>query len=246
MFLYVYLFIVGSCIASFANVAIYRIPKGISILKGRSYCENCHKTLCWYDLLPLVSFLLLKGKCRYCHKCISWQHFLFEGIGGILFLLCFYYYGLTVKMVIVFLIIMVLIVIAVIDYQTMNIYLSTILTLLVLVIIYQGLVKMSFVNLLLGSLCISVPMFVINSIIPSSFGFGDIELMFVSGLLLGWQDNLFATFIGFIAGGIYATYLLLSHKKDYQDYIALGPFLVFGIMIALLCKIEVVNWYLLI
>lgn len=242
--IYIYLFIIGSCVASFANVAIYRIPKRDSIAKGRSYCENCHTNLSWYDLMPIVSYLWLKGKCRYCHNPISIKHVLFEALGGLLFMLCFYRFGVTMETIIVFVIVMVLMVIAVIDYQTMDIYLSTIITLLILVIIYQGFVQMNIMTLLIGALCISIPMFILNLIIPSSFGFGDIELMFVSGLLLGWQNNLFAAFVGIITGGIYASYLLLSHKVEAKGHIAFGPFLIFGIITALFYGTSIINWYL--
>lgn len=244
LFIYIYLFIIGSCVASFANVAIYRIPRGISIAKGRSYCESCQSNLQWYDLMPVVSYILLKGKCRYCQNHISFKHFLFECFGGLLFMLSFYRFGLTIETIIVFLIVMVLVVIAIIDYQTMDIYLSTILTLLILVIIYQTFVQMDLMTLLIGGLCISIPMFILNMIIPSSFGFGDIELMFVSGLLLGWQNNLLATFIGIIIGGIYAGYLLLSHKVEAKGHIAFGPFLIIGIITSLFYGTEIITWYL--
>lgn len=244
--IYVYLFVIGSCIASFANTVIYRLPNNISILKGRSFCEKCHKMLHWYDLMPLVSYLLLKGKCRYCHERISKNHFLFECLGGFLFILCFHRFGLTLETVIVFIIVMVLIEIAIIDQQTMNIYLSTIISLFVLAIIYQGIIQMNLIDLLIGALCISIPMAVINLVIPSSFGLGDIELMAVSGLLLGWKNNLFAVSIAIVIGGVYAGYLLLSRKVKIGEHIAFGLFLVIGIIIALLYKTELANWYLLI
>ncbi len=244
--IWVYLFVVGSCIASFANTIIYRLPKNISVLKGRSHCEKCHRKLYWYDLLPLISYLLLKGRCRYCNERISKDHFLFECLGGMLFVLCFHHFGLTWETVIVFLIVMVLIVIAIIDQQTMNIYLSTIIFLLVLVIIYQGIIQMNLIDLLLGALCISIPMTVINVVIPSSFGLGDIELVVISGLLLGWKNNLFAVSIAIVIGGVYAGYLLLSNKAKIGEHIAFGLFLVIGIIITLLYKTEIVNWYLLI
>lgn len=244
--IYVYLFVIGSCVASFVNTIIYRLPKNISILRGRSFCENCHKILHWYDLMPLVSYLLLKGKCRYCNSRISWNHLLFECLGGLLFILCFHRFGLTLETVIVFLIVMVLIVIAIIDQQTMNIYLSTIISLLVLVIIYQSIVQMSLRDLFIGMLCVSMPMIIINLVIPSSFGLGDIELMAVSGLLLGWKNNLFAVSIAIVIGGVYAGYLLLSRKIRIGEHIAFGLFLVIGIIIALLYKTELTNWYLLI
>ena len=107
-FIYFYLFITGSCVGSFANAVVCRIPKGISIAKGRSYCESCQTSLRWYDLIPIISYILLRGKCRYCKKQISFKHLLFECFGGLLFMLSFYCFGLTIETVLMFFIIMVL------------------------------------------------------------------------------------------------------------------------------------------
>lgn len=103
---------------------------------------------------------------------------------------CFYYFSLSFKMILIFLIVMNLIVIAIIDYNTMDIYLSTILSLLVLVITYRYLIGVNFVEIAIAALLISLIMFIFNFFIPDSFGFGDIELMFVSGILLGIKNIL--------------------------------------------------------
>ena len=168
MIIIIYLFIIGSVIASFANALIYRIPRQIAIYKGRSYCENCYHKLFWYDLIPIVSYLLLKGKCRYCHHKISINHLVFECFGGCLMIFCFYHFGLSFKMILIFLIVMNLIVIAIIDYNTMDIYLSTILSLLVLVITYRYLIGMNFVESAIAALLISLTMFIFNFFIPDS------------------------------------------------------------------------------
>ena len=107
---------------------------------------------------------------------------------------CFYHFGLSFKMILIFLIVMNLIVIAIIDYNTMDIYLSTILSLLVLVITYRYLIGMNFVESAIAALLISLTMFIFNFFIPDSFGFGDIELMFVSGILLGIKRNYICLF----------------------------------------------------
>jgi prepilin signal peptidase PulO-like enzyme (type II secretory pathway) len=79
-------FVFGTCVGSFLNVIILRFPKGEPIIKKRSYCPSCKKTLAWYDLIPLLSFVILKARCRYCGKKISWQYPLVEGATGLLFL----------------------------------------------------------------------------------------------------------------------------------------------------------------
>jgi len=85
LFLYVIIFIVGTIIGSFLNVVIDRIPRGESIIKTRSHCEHCRRKLVWYDLIPIISFILLNGKCRYCKRPISLYYPLVEAITGLFF-----------------------------------------------------------------------------------------------------------------------------------------------------------------
>src|SRR3989344_3399842 len=85
------LFVLGLAVGSFLNVLIDRIPQGQSPFKGRSYCDKCKKTLKWYDLIPLISYLYLKGKCRYCKAHISFYYPLVEIITGIMFAIAFFF-----------------------------------------------------------------------------------------------------------------------------------------------------------
>lgn len=83
------IFAFGLFIGSFLNCVIYRLEQGKSFLKGRSYCPHCKHQLFWQDLIPVLSFFILRGKCRYCQKSISWQYPLVELATGIIFILCF-------------------------------------------------------------------------------------------------------------------------------------------------------------
>ena len=85
--IYLLIFIFGLFIGSFLNCVIYRLERGESFLKGRSYCPNCKHPLTWYDLIPLFSFIFLRGRCRYCKKPISWQYPLVELSTAVLFIL---------------------------------------------------------------------------------------------------------------------------------------------------------------
>ncbi len=88
--IYAFVFMFGLCIGSFLNVVIYRLPKGLSIWKGRSFCPKCKKKLLWWELVPLFSFIFLKGKCSKCKVKISLQYPMVELITGVLFLLSFF------------------------------------------------------------------------------------------------------------------------------------------------------------
>mgnify|MGYP002282989153 FL=1 len=92
LFLYVYMFVLGTCIASFINVVIYRLPLGLNFVEGRSFCPKCHKTLKAYDMIPVFSWFLLRGKCRFCKEPISLRYPAIEFVGGVLAVLCFYRY----------------------------------------------------------------------------------------------------------------------------------------------------------
>ncbi len=87
---YIIIFIFGTIIGSFLNVVIYRYNTGTSITKGRSMCFSCGKTLVWYELVPVLSFIIQRGKCSGCGSKISWQYPLVEIITGLLFLLTFF------------------------------------------------------------------------------------------------------------------------------------------------------------
>ncbi len=87
---YLFIFLFGSAAGSFLNVVICRLETGEGIIKSRSHCPKCGQTLRWYDLIPILSFLLLRGRCRYCGKPISWQYPLVEIITGLMFLLVFW------------------------------------------------------------------------------------------------------------------------------------------------------------
>lgn len=109
LFFYSIIFIFGLMVGSFLNCVIYRLEiseegggmgkKALSFLRGRSYCPNCKHTLSWQDLIPIFSFLALKGKCRYCHQKISCQYPLVEFLTGFLFVFIFWHLGFNFDLV---------------------------------------------------------------------------------------------------------------------------------------------------
>lgn len=116
--LFMIVFIYGIVIGSFLNVCIYRIPNGSSIVFGHSHCMKCNKKIKWYDLIPVFSFLLLRGRCRYCKAKISIQYPIIELLNGILYILVFYILGWSWISVLYSFIVSALIVLSVIDYRT--------------------------------------------------------------------------------------------------------------------------------
>lgn len=116
--LYIVIFLYGIVIGSFLNVLIYRIPKKENIVTTRSHCMNCGYQLRWYDLVPLFSYLALGGRCRKCKAHISVQYPVIEALNGVLYLLVFWKYGMSVDSLVYCLLFSALLALSVIDFRT--------------------------------------------------------------------------------------------------------------------------------
>lgn len=243
--LYIYSFLIGICIASFINVVIWRVPQGLSFVKGRSYCPSCNHQLTWMDLFPVFSYLFLRGKCRYCGAKIPARDTLLEVLGGIIGLYCFYHFQFTWDTLVVFSIFMIMVAITMIDFDTMTIPNGLIIALIVPIGIFTVLhPELSLMSRVIGFLIVSLPMYLLTVLIPDCFGGGDIKLIAVCGFLLGWKLTLLAFFISVLIGGGYAVYLLISKKSKKGAHIAFGPYLCVGIMVSLLYGNAIIQWYL--
>lgn len=286
------LFVFGLLIGSFLNVLIFRYnPDGklFSLIKlsGRSMCRSCGKTLVSRELIPLFSFIFLKGKCRKCKSKISIQYPIVEFLSGVfcagvpLFFNWFYginnisfvnfllptsYYLLLFVWILIFFSWIVIFVIDIRHYvipDEINIFL---LLCGGLVIWFSNLnlhifqpMRISFLRhyaLILSPSQNILVSHLLGALIGAAFlgllfllsrgrgiGVGDIKLIFVSGLALGWPDIGFASGISFLLGGVYAIMLFVLKKKTMKDKIPFGPFLVLGFLITMLFGYETMNWY---
>ncbi len=242
--LYAFVFLLGICIGSFLNVIVYRIPKKISIAKGRSFCPDCNTKIKDYDLIPILSFLFLKGKCRNCKKEISLRYPFVEMLTGVLAVLIFINFDFTAKAFLAFAFCAILVAITLIDYDTMEIPNSLIIAIIPLAIIsYFLFPEISLLDRAIGFVCVSVPMLLLTMLIPDCFGGGDIKLLAVSGLILGWKYILLATFIGILIEGAYVIIKMLLKKLKKGDHIAFGPALCAGIYLSLLYGDKILKWY---
>lgn len=241
----VYIFIIGMCTGSFLNVVIYRVPLGISVAKGRSFCPKCGHSLSYKDLVPLFSWVFLKRKCRYCKEPISGRYALVEVLGGVFALMSYLRFGFNIWTVFSFMAVMVLTAIAFIDFDTLEIpnglTLCIIIPIIFSIILYP---QVSIPDRVAGFFIVSVPMLIITLIIPDSFGGGDIKLIAVCGVLLGAKNVILATFIALLFGGAYGIWLLKSQKAGRKSHFAFGPFLSIGITVALFWGEQIINRYL--
>lgn len=243
MILSMFVFALGSIFGSFYNVVIYRLPRKLSITKGTSMCPVCHHRVLPQQLIPIISFIFLRGKCAHCQSSISLRYPLIEILTGVMFLLAFQRFGLTSTTLMAIAIASLCIIIAMIDIDTMEILdrFHVFIALLAIIQILE-LSSLPISSHLLGFFIISVPLYII-AIVTNGIGGGDIKLMAVSGLLLGFEATLVAFFIAAIVGGSVAVVLLLTKQTHMKSLIAFGPYLCIGIYIAYLYGIDLFNWY---
>lgn len=245
LLIYVYVFVIGSVIGSFLNVVIWRVPQEISFVGGRSYCPKCHKTLKAYDMIPIFSWILLRGKCRFCRSPISIRYPLIELAGALLAVWCFHRFEFTLDTIVVFIVVITLLAVTMIDFDTMTIPNGLIIFLIFPIIILCILhPEINFINRLIGFFLISLPMYLLTLLIPDCFGGGDIKLIAVCGFMLGWQMVLLAMFIAILAGGVYAFYLILSKKAKKGAHIAFGPYICLGVMLSMFYGSQLIHAYL--
>jgi leader peptidase (prepilin peptidase) / N-methyltransferase len=233
------LFIFGLFIGSFLNVLIYRIPKSESIIFPPSHCPYCRHRLAWFDLFPVLSFLQLRGLCRYCKHPISVIYPIVELLTGLLFIFIYIFAGINNIYYLVFLIIMnsIFIVIFFTDLKYGIIPFSVVLGGCFISIIYlltsQSL-QSTGVHLLsaLGASLSFLFLFVITK--GRGLGFGDVVLVFLIGLFLGFPYTAFALYQAFLYGALVSVMLILIKVKKLQhDTIPFGPFLIIGTLASL-------------
>lgn len=239
---YIIIFLYGIVIGSFLNVCIYRIPKKESVVTVRSHCMSCGYQLQWYDLIPLFSYLFLGGKCRKCRTRIPVQYPLIEGLNGILYVLVFWKYGLSVESLLYSLLFSALLVLSVIDFRTYEIPVGInyfILALgLVRVVTDVGNIR----DYLIGLPAVSVFLLFIYYLTKGrGIGGGDVKLMAAAGLLLGWKLIVFAFLLGCIVGAV--VHVLRMKLAGADRVLAMGPYLSVGIGFAAMWGNELIQWY---
>lgn len=242
IFLYILIFMFGIVIGSFLNVCIYRIPKKEDIVKIRSHCMSCGYQLKWYDLIPLFSYLFLKGRCRKCKEQLSVQYPLIELLNGVLYCVTWAVYGFSMETLLYALLFSALIVLSMIDFRTYEIPPGINLFILAL-----GLVRLltdytHWSDYVIGFFCVSVFLYLIYMVTKGrGIGGGDIKLMAVCGLLLGWKLNVLAFALGCIIGSV--IHLCRMKISGETHVLAMGPYLSMGIFIAAVWGNRIVEWY---
>ena len=224
--------LVGSVIASFVNVMVLRSRKKEDYLFSHSRCPDCGHQLNYLDMLPILGFIIRKGKCHYCGCRIPLRYPLVEITGA--------YLGIISHSVWEMIMFMDLLAIALYDRDNMVIkdsYLAVVLLCGVFTIDLRYLN-----NHLLGSVVISLPMYLLAKL-TEGFGMGDVKLMAVAGLFLGWERCLLGFVLRCLTGSVVSIVLLMRQKAGLKDRIPFGPFLVLGTVIAYSYGFRLIDFY---
>ena len=241
--IYLIIFLYGIVIGSFMNVCIYRIPLKADIVKERSHCMSCGHVLKWYELIPLVSFVVQKGKCRECGTKLSVQYPLIEGLNGVLYVITFYINGLTIDSLLYCLLISALLVLSVIDERTYEIPIGINIFILCLGIIMTVLHLDDWVNHVVGFFAVSLFIGIIIIVTHGrGMGGGDLKLMAAAGLMLGWKEIILAFALGCILGAV--IHVLRMKISKAERVLAFGPYLALGILISVWFGGPMLGWYL--
>ncbi|MBU3934434.1 prepilin peptidase [Patescibacteria group bacterium] len=246
-----FIFLFGLIAGSFLNCVIYRLEKRRSFLKGRSCCPKCSHQLNWYDLMPVFSYLLLRGKCRYCKKSISFQYPLIELATGFLFLAVFNP-EYAVRTFYLLLVTCLLIIIFIYDLKHYIIPDKIIFPAIAIALFYNLFLLLTgdyslarFLNMIYAGFWPALFFFLIFFLSRGKWlGFGDIKLVFFMGIFLGFPEVLAALFLAVFFGGIIGIGLIIAKIKKIKSEIPFGPFLIIGTYLALFFGQDLVNWYL--
>lgn len=242
----VFIIIVGLCIGSFLNVCIYRLPKNESISFPPSHCQSCGYKLKVKDLVPVFSYLFLKGKCRNCGEKISIQYPIIELTNALLYVCVYLRYGLTIETIKYSIFASLLLVIGMIDFKTTLVCIETTIFGIIISIIFMGYSWYStktfpLDNILGGAIGFLIIWLIVK--LTAGMGEGDIDIALVCGLFLGKKGIAITLFLGVILGGIAGIIFLVGRKKGKKDEMAFGPYLAMGAFIALMWGERIFNWY---
>jgi len=244
--LLVILFLYGTVIGSFVNVLIYRVPRGMAVSRGRSVCTYCSHTLSVIDLVPLFSYIFLKGRCRYCGAKITIRYSIVELLNGLFYMAVALKFGFSLLALGWFIAVPVLIAVAFIDadHKIIPDRFPAALAVAGAVMILSGLGP-DLLSRIIGVFSVSIPLFLIGMVSGGrAMGGGDVKLMAAAGLCLGWEMTVAALFIGAFAGSIVSIVLMAAGKITRKAQVPFGPSLSLGIVTSALAGEQQLSIYL--
>lgn len=244
-------FIFGMCVGSFLNVCIYRLPSSTSIINpSLSFCPQCKSAIKFYDNIPVLSYLWLKGRCRYCKIPISLRYPMVELMTGIIAVAILFMFGPTPEGIVYFIFMTSLLVITFIDIDY-KIIPDTItlpgipIGLAASFVLPAMTFKSSLLGLLAGGGSLLLVAWTYSLITrKEGMGGGDIKLLGMIGTIVGWKGVIFTIFVASLAGTLVGMIVMLQKGKNLKFAIPFGPFLSIGAMSYVFFGKKVLFWYL--
>lgn len=249
---YAVVFLFGISIGSFLNVVILRLPRNESLVKRSSHCMTCGTKIRARDLIPVFSWIALKGKCHSCGEKISPRYPIVESLNGLLFVLTFWVLDINAESIITCVLMSLLVVVGFMDWDTMEIDERVLALIGLLVIPSQMFTDQSTIkDRIIGALIISVPFFIIGEVsrifIKKKFGedfraieLGDTLLMIVAGAYLGTKAVIVSALLGIVIAAVAG---LINKIVSGESKFAFGPYLSVGIAIGALWGNNIAQWY---
>ncbi|MBO9666862.1 MAG: prepilin peptidase [Bdellovibrio sp.] len=250
LYFYVCFFILGAVFGSFANVVIYRLPREESIVKPRSHCYNCKTPVKWYDLIPILSWFILRGKCRHCGAKFSFRYPMVELITAVLFMLSYHYAGLSWSLIEYLLFTFGLVVCTFIDLDHMILPDEFTLSGIVIGLVGAALNPQrefldAFYGVLMGGGFLWGMAYVYYLMTKQEgMGGGDIKLLAWIGALLGWKAIPFVIMSSAIIGSVVGLITARKQNAGLKTVIPFGPYLALGAVLYLFGGQTIALWYL--
>ena len=244
------IFLLGTCVGSFLNVCIYRLPQGKSLVRPGSACTKCNHRLKWWENIPILSFLFLRAKCSSCGARISLQYPMVELLTGLLAIALWHKFGIGFELFIYFYFSACLIIVTFVDLAHQIIPDVVSLPGITLGFLSSFLLsELSWLDSLLGIILGGGVLFLVAwgyYIIThrEGMGGGDIKLLAMIGAFLGWQAIPLVILLSAAVGSVTGLAIMSVHKGDRHMAIPYGPFLAGAALISLFWGRELTAWYL--
>ncbi len=241
----VFIFLLGAAIGSFLNVVIDRLPMERSLVTPPSACDHCQRRLSILELVPIISYLFLRGRCQTCGEKIPLRVLVVEAGTGILFLVCWLRFGQSWETALYLIYGSALIALSVIDLEHKKIPNLIIYPLIVIALAMIPILHLdSPWQMLGGGLLGFGVLFLIAAVAPGAMGLGDVKLILFLGIAVGFPEIVLVLFLAFVLGGLIAGLLLALKKIGKKDSIAFGPFLSLAGFTTLLYGTQMLEWWL--
>ena len=243
--------VIGACMGSFLNCMAWRIVHGESVVRGRSHCDECGHALSWRDLVPVFSYVFSRGRCRYCGKKLSSQLVWAEVVSAAVFTAILLRYDISLQTLELWLLACLLLASSFADLEGYIIpdrFILVGICVRLVFFVLLGEAAQDAADALLGGFAVGGGLLIVVIIYErvrgiDAMGGGDIKLLFLTGLFLGWKENILCLLLACIIGVAFAA-AFLKKRGDAETPFPWGPSIAAAAFVCLMCGDRVISFYL--